>query len=78
MARAEGTEPAWHKSSACLPGECVEVAASQGRVLIRDSANATGLVLMFTVDEWRRFACGIYRGSTSAPKSHEAESLCPA
>jgi hypothetical protein len=47
---------AWHKSSACLPSECVEVASIDGHVLIRDSSvQVGGTVLVFTRDHWLTF-----------------------
>jgi hypothetical protein len=75
MARTEGTEPEWRKSSSCASGECVEVGNSQGHVLIRDSADTAGPVLMFTIGQWCSFARGMPRCIASAPKPHEAESL---
>jgi Domain of unknown function (DUF397) len=54
MTAREG-EPRWRKSSACLPRECVEVATRKGHILIRDSVDATGPVLEFEKDQWRKF-----------------------
>jgi hypothetical protein len=75
MARTEGTEPEWRKSSSCVSGECVELGTSQGHVLIRDSADTTGPVLTFTTGQWCRFLCEMPPRIATAPKPHEAESL---
>jgi hypothetical protein len=46
----------WKKSSYCgYNGDCVEVAAGAGGVLVRDSKNPSGPVLAFTPGEWREF-----------------------
>jgi hypothetical protein len=56
MATAGATQPEWHRSSDCYSSDCIEVAAHQGHVLIRDSSDNIGPVLRFTPDQWRRFA----------------------
>jgi hypothetical protein len=45
----------WHRSKACLPSECVEVATCEDHVLVRDSADTAGPVLEFTRDQWGAF-----------------------
>lgn len=45
----------WRRSRACNPVECVEVAFSRDRVLVRDSKNLKAGVLEFTNDTWRAF-----------------------
>jgi hypothetical protein len=56
MPVADACAIAWRKSSACLPSDCVEVATTDGQVLIRDSADkAGGCVLMFRGDQWSVF-----------------------
>lgn len=52
---------AWRKSSYCAQGECVEVGALNGRILMRDSKNP-GPVLSFSADEFRAFALGLRAG----------------
>jgi Domain of unknown function (DUF397) len=53
-------ESSWRKSSYSGDngGECVEVAAA-GAVLVRDTADRSGLVLTFTADAWRVFTAAI-------------------
>jgi hypothetical protein len=47
----------WRKSSySGDQGNCVEVADSDSRVLVRDTKEHTGPVLRFPADAWRRFA----------------------
>ena len=50
----------WRKSSysGSNGGECVEVAAT-GAVLVRDTADRSGLVLRFTAEAWRAFTAAI-------------------
>lgn len=45
----------WLKSSACVPGNCVEVAFGERAVFVRDSKNPSGPILKFSPDEWRDF-----------------------
>ncbi|MGH3192714.1 MAG: DUF397 domain-containing protein [Streptosporangiaceae bacterium] len=50
-------ESNWRKSSySGDQGNCVEVAGNNGRVLVRDTQDRTGLVLRFTPEGWRMFA----------------------
>ena len=50
-------EPNWAKSSYSSDegGECVEVAATPGTILIRDSKNPDGPRLTFTPTTWADF-----------------------
>jgi hypothetical protein len=54
----EGTDLNWRKSSYSGNGggECVEIGASPGAVVVRDTTDRTGPVLQFTPAAWRRFA----------------------
>ena len=45
----------WRKSSASASGDCVEVAAQTGHVLLRDSKSRQALLLRFTFPEWNAF-----------------------
>jgi hypothetical protein len=51
---AEFEEPciAWRKSTASNSGGCLEVAAMDGSVLVRDSANRGGAVLTLSPAAW--------------------------
>ncbi|WP_229402455.1 DUF397 domain-containing protein [Micromonospora okii] len=52
------TDPRWRKStrSSANGGDCVEVADNlPGRVLVRDSKDAAGPVLVFAPSDWRAF-----------------------
>jgi hypothetical protein len=55
-----GMDSTWRKSSysGSNGGECVEVAAA-GAVLVRDTADRSGPLLMFTADAWRAFTATI-------------------
>jgi hypothetical protein len=57
------TRPAvWRKSSYCQSGECIEVSALDGMVLMRDSKDPHGGVLRYDASEWRAFLRGIRAG----------------
>lgn len=56
-------ELVWKKSTFSEGGgECVEVAMTQGGVLVRDSKNPGGPVLWFTRFEWIAFLYGVLAG----------------
>jgi hypothetical protein len=52
----------WRKSSASASGDCVEVALSQGSILVRDSKERCPYILEFTSSEWRAFLSGVRDG----------------
>lgn len=59
----ENYELVWKKSTFSESGgECVEVAMTQGGVLVRDSKNPAGPVLWFTRLEWIAFLYGVLAG----------------
>jgi hypothetical protein len=66
----EGTDLNWRKSSYSGNGggECVEIGAPPGAVLVRDTADRTGPILRFTPAVWRRFADQVKRSLTSGLK----------
>ncbi|MFG2045694.1 DUF397 domain-containing protein [Dactylosporangium sp. NPDC048998] len=47
----------WRRSSRCSMdgGDCVEVAVTGGRVLVRDSTQPDGAVLAFDAGAWSQF-----------------------
>lgn len=54
----------WRKSSYSnnQGGECVEVAITGGRILVRDSKDPDGAKLAFTTSEWAAFLAGVHAG----------------
>ncbi len=52
-------EVSWRKSTQSGADGCVEVADASGSVLVRDSKDPDGPVLVFTEAEWRAFVDGI-------------------
>jgi Domain of unknown function (DUF397) len=49
----------WRKSTKSGGGDCVEIAFSNGSVLLRDSKDPSGPVLSFTPSEWAAFLAGV-------------------
>ena len=58
----QAEQPAWRKSSFCASGECVEVAAHSGMIVLRDSKDPSGGMLRYTAEEWQSFVKGIKAG----------------
>ncbi len=56
---------AWRRSSFCASGECVEIAARDGKVLIRDSKAPESGVLTYSAEEFRSFIRGVTAGEFS-------------
>jgi hypothetical protein len=57
---SRGQELDWRKSRRSMGGgECVEVAAAAGEVLVRDSMNPVGPVLTYSADAWRKLLCSV-------------------
>ncbi|MEV7008764.1 DUF397 domain-containing protein [Streptosporangium sp. NPDC051022] len=60
---ADPTPIAWRKSSYSTDGgNCVEVAYTDDRYLVRDSKDPDGPVLAFSPTSWRGFVSGIRDG----------------
>lgn len=54
---------AWRKSTYSNgQAECVEVAVQPACVVVRDSKDRTGPVLVFSAEEWRAFIAGTRNG----------------
>jgi hypothetical protein len=51
----------WRKASFCQAGECAEVAAEDGEILVR-STRQPGAIVRLTAAEWQAFAKGIAAG----------------
>jgi hypothetical protein len=51
----------WHKSSFCQNGECAEVAARDGEILLRSSREPER-VIRFTTAEWQALVKGVQAG----------------
>jgi hypothetical protein len=54
----------FRKSSRCADGQCVEVATTADRVLVRDAA---GRQVSYDFDEWRAFVAGVKDGEFDLP-----------
>lgn len=52
-------EIAWSRSSYCQNHACVEIAATPGRVAVRDSKDVSRGALAVPVGAWRRFLSGL-------------------
>ena len=68
----EAIDTHWRKSSySGNGGNCVEVAGTNTRVLVRDTKQAgTGPMLRFTPAAWRRFADQVKRSLASDSGRH--------
>ena len=53
---------AWQRSRFCTDNACVEAAAFDGDILVRDSKDPDGPVLRFSREEWTSFLSGIHGG----------------
>ncbi len=59
--------PSWRKSSKCANGTCVEVAATDGGILMRDNKQTAGPVLSFDRGTWVGFLDGLRAGGFDRP-----------
>jgi Domain of unknown function (DUF397) len=57
----EAARSGWRRASICAGGECVEVAAANGRVQIRNSTDPSVAVTVFPAD-WRVFIEAVKAG----------------
>lgn len=75
----EGTDLNWRKSSYSGNGggECVEIGASPGAVVVRDTTDRTGPVLRFPPAAWRRFAGQVKQSLASRLMLLQACRGCP-
>lgn len=55
MAEPDLAELVWRRSSACDDSTCVEVAGTSNVVMVRDSMDPGGKVLVFSRPEWGTF-----------------------
>jgi hypothetical protein len=52
----------WLRASFCGANECIEVAADDGAIMIRDSKNPDSGALRYSKAEWLAFVTGIKAG----------------
>jgi Domain of unknown function (DUF397) len=53
----------WRRSSFCYSGECVEVAAADGVIFVRDSKHPDDAVQRYASQEWRSFVRAVKSGA---------------
>ena len=53
---------AWRVATKCNGGACIRIAAHDGKVLLGDSKNPEGPVLVYSRAEWEAFADGVRQG----------------
>ena len=59
----------WRKSRHSLGnGNCVQVAASSGTMLVRDSADSTSPVVSYSAEAWRAFVAATKMAKLRAPQ----------
>ncbi|WP_117211825.1 DUF397 domain-containing protein [Allorhizocola rhizosphaerae] len=59
---AHGDQLEWVRADDCESNGCVEVAAADGAILIRNSRYPDGARLSFTRQEWLEFVEGVRTG----------------
>lgn len=65
MLGMDRTGVAWRKSSFSESGNCVEVAAQDRSMLIRDSKNPEGKILSFSSRTWQEFIQAVRRNTAT-------------
>jgi Domain of unknown function (DUF397) len=58
-----GGELVWHRGRACESGACVEVATTGDTVMVRSSADPSGIHVTLSRDEWQEFLAGAKEGA---------------
>ncbi|MFC9929012.1 DUF397 domain-containing protein [Streptomyces sp. NPDC127190] len=58
----------WHRSSACDPYECVEVAVTDGGVRVRESHRPRTHVVAFGGPAWQAFLAALCGTTTEEPQ----------
>lgn len=59
----------WRKAlRSVATGECVEVAPVTGDIVVRDSMNPDGPVLLYSAESWRSFLIAAKRGNFDSPR----------
>ncbi len=56
------TNLTWRTARRCDGGTCVQVAVDKGMVLIRDSKNPNGSVLVYSRADWANFVGAVKKG----------------
>jgi hypothetical protein len=59
----------WRRSTFSQANACVEVAFIKDCVVVRDSKDQHGPMLLFTTREWEAFVAGVNAGQFMRPKS---------
>lgn len=52
----------WRRSSKCASNKCVEIAAGDAHVGVRDSERSADRILEFAPQNWRNFLSAVRRG----------------
>ncbi|HWG97918.1 MAG TPA: DUF397 domain-containing protein [Pilimelia sp.] len=71
MAMTPASAWTWRKSTRCESAMCVEVAALDGAMAVRDSADP-GPQLRFAAENWRTFLDGLRSGALAGPVGGDA------
>jgi hypothetical protein len=69
VAESDEQSVSWRKSAASGPSNCIEVAAHGGSVLIRDSADPSGVVLSLPSRAWSAFLASARTGDVTVRRA---------